>query len=274
MEAARARVRQLTESTPFGRFIIGLILLNAVVLGLETYPRVMDSFGDVLMTANVVIVTIFVIEIVLRIFAHGWSFFKDGWSIFDFFVVLVAVIPAGGGSEVLRILRLLRVLRLLSAVKSMRMVVAALGAAIPGIISIGGLLTMIIYMFAVSSTTLFRDTRPDAFGDLWTSTNSLFRIMISDGWPDLVVPMLQERGWIGAYFIVFNIVTTFIALNLFVAVTVEAMNRRHDEPHIASVHGSGAGERIPDIESEVLTEVRALRAQLSELERRLPPDRA
>src|SRR5690606_10835534 len=121
--------------------------------------------------------------------------------------------------------------------------------------------------FAVSSTTLFRDMRPDAFGDLWLSTNSLFRVMISDGWPDLVVPMMQQEGWIGGYFIVFNIVTTFIALNLFVAVTVEATNRRHERgTDLTGGHSASEGEHIPDVESEVLREVRALRAQVTELE--------
>ena len=163
-------------------------------------------------------------------------------------------------------------LRLLSAVKSMRLVVNALGKAIPGIMSIGGLLVMIVYMFAVSSTTLFREVRPDVFGDLWTSTMTLFRLMLADGWPDVVAPMAANESWVGAYFIVFTIVTTFVALNLFVAVTVEAMSRRNDTDEAADLtggHGALSDDPLVRAEQETLQEVRALRELIVTLEGKL-----
>ena len=260
----RERVRQLVESKPFQSVIIALILLNAVVLGIETYPAVMRQFGDVLHLVNAITVGIFVVEIALRIVAHGKKFFTDPWSLFDLFVVAIALVPATGGSAVIRVLRVLRVLRLLSAVRSMRLVVGALGAAIPGIASIGGLLAIIVYVFTVMSTTLYSTVSPAYFGDLARSAASLFRIMIGDGWPDIITPMAQNDPWVWLYFILFTVCATFIVLNLFIAVTVEAMDRQKA--------GEPGGES--DQLAEVLSELAALRIQLDRIEKRADPPRA
>jgi voltage-gated sodium channel len=263
MRAARERVRQLVESPPFQRAIIGLIVVNAVILGLETYPAIMESAGEVLHVVNVVIIGVFVVEIALRVFAYGRRFFLNGWNIFDFLVVVVALIPAGQGSAVLRVLRLLRILRLLSAVRSMRLVVSALGAAIPGIASIGGLLAMVVYVFAVSSTTLFGHLEPKAFGDLWLSTASLFRIMLGDGWPEFVAPIADEAAWIWGYFIVFSVLTSLIVLNLFVAVIVESMDRMKAEELADAV---AEDQRL---DTRILDELLELRRQVGRLEARI-----
>lgn len=257
----RDRVTSLVESKWFQRPIIALILLNAIVLGLETYPAVMERFGNVLHIINGITIAIFVAEIALRIFAHRAAFFKDPWSLFDLFVVAIALVPATGGSAVIRVLRVLRVLRLLSAVRSMRLVVGALGAAIPGIASIGGLLAIIVYVFTVMSTTLYSAVSPVYFGDLSRSAASLFRIMIGDGWPDIIAPLAANDPWVWLYFIVFTICATFIVLNLFIAVTVEAMDRQKAQE--------------PGGESELLTEVLAelahVREQLDRIEKRTEP---
>ena len=238
-------------------------MINAVILGLETYPGVVDAAGEVLTAINAVIIAIFVVEIVLRIVASGWRFFTNGWNIFDLLVVAVALIPASGSASVLRVLRLLRVMRLLSAVRSMRLVVSSLGAAIPGMASIGGLLVMVIYVFAVSSTTLFAHLRPKEFGDLWLSAASLFRIMTGDGWADFVGPIAAEQAWIWGYFILFAVITGLVVLNLLIAVIVESMDRMKAEQ---------LGEAIDEdqrIDEQILDEVRSLRAQVTALESKL-----
>ncbi len=268
MTSPRRRVRALVESKPFQRFIIGLILLNAVVLGLETSPQVMAEWGEVLHLVNTVTVGIFVVEIALRIYGHGAAFFRDGWNLFDLFVVLIALVPAAEGSSVVRILRILRVLRLLSTVRSMRRVVGALGAAIPGIASIGGLLVIIVYIFTVMATTLFQQQDPASFGNLGLSATSLFRIMLGDGWPDIIVPLAQGQEGIYAFFILFTIISTFIVLNLFIAVTVEALERQGDDEVVEAVES--AAEREERADDRILAELAALREQVARLERRLP----
>jgi len=259
----RGQVRSLVDSTWFQRTIIVLIVANAVILGLETYPAVMEAAGPLLQGVNTVLILIFAIEILLRMLAYGLAFWRNGWNIFDFIVVAVAFIPAGSTSSVLRLLRLLRVLRLLSTVRSMRVVVAALGAAVPGMLSVGALLVMIIYVFAVASTTVLGPISPVFFGDLWVSVASMFRVAIGDGWEDVITPIALEHPWVWAYFMVYGIVSSVVILNLFIAVAVEGMDR---------MKALGLAEDIEEdirLDTTTLGELAALREQLARMEAKL-----
>ena len=156
----RARVRTWIDHARFQTTIMALIVINAAILGLETDADIMAQFGEILLAVDEVILGIFVIEIVLRIYVHGLSFFRDPWSLFDFFVVGVALVPASGPFAVLRALRVLRVLRILTIVPSMRRVVGALLASVPGLGSIAMVLLLIYYVFAVMATNLFGQSFP------------------------------------------------------------------------------------------------------------------
>jgi hypothetical protein len=106
--------------------IMILIVINAIILGLETEAAVMAAYGEILVAVDHAILAVFVVEILLRIYAHRLKFFRDPWSLFDFAVVGIALVPASGPFAVLRALRVLRVLRILTIVPSMRRVVGAL----------------------------------------------------------------------------------------------------------------------------------------------------
>jgi voltage-gated sodium channel len=110
----RARVARLVLSAPFGRAVIGLILLNAVTLGLETSESVMERWGGLLHALDHLMLYLFTAELVLRIYAFRARFFRDPWGLFDLAVVGIAWMPASGALSVLRALRVLRVLRLIS----------------------------------------------------------------------------------------------------------------------------------------------------------------
>ncbi|MCH1882816.1 ion transporter [Agrococcus sp. ARC_14] len=257
----RERVRSLVESAPFTRTITTLIVVNAIVLGLETSAPIVERWGELLHAVNLTVVIVFTIELVLKLWAYGWRFFRDGWNLFDLFVVVISWVPVAPGAQVLRVLRVLRVMRLLSQVRSMRRVVNALLASIPGIASIGGLLVVIGYVFVVASTMLYGTDRPQDFGDLGASTVSLFRLLNGDGWGEIVQPLseLQPSAW--PFFMVYGVLTTFVVLNLFIAVTTEALNIQREaedeqlEEHIEE-HQDAVGERI-------LAELAAVRAELA-----------
>ena len=165
----RAAVRDWVENPRVQNCIMALIVINAIVLGLETVPSVMQNYGVILLAADSVILGVFVVEILLRLFAHRLAFFRDPWSLFDFVVVGIALVPASGPLAVLRALRILRVLRLLTLVPSMRRVVGALMGSIPGLSSIGLVLLLIYYVFAVIATKLFGANFPQWFGTIGES---------------------------------------------------------------------------------------------------------
>ncbi|MGL4243293.1 MAG: ion transporter, partial [Beijerinckiaceae bacterium] len=146
------RLRAIVAHPLTERIVIGLIVVNAITLGLETSKTVMDQFGGLLKLIDQIILAVFVVELVARIAVHRLSFFKDPWSVFDFIVVAIALVPTTGSLSVLRALRILRVLRLVTVVPSLRRVVAGLVSAMPGMGSIGLLLLLVFYVFAVMAT--------------------------------------------------------------------------------------------------------------------------
>lgn len=155
------RAGRFVESARVQRFIAGLILFNAIILGLETVPAVMAQAGSLLMALDTAILAVFVVELAVKLASQRAAFFRSGWNWFDLIVVGIALVPSAGPLSVLRSLRVLRVLRLLSVVPSMRNVIEALLKALPGLGSVGALIFLIFYVGAVLTTKLFGATFPD-----------------------------------------------------------------------------------------------------------------
>jgi voltage-gated sodium channel len=260
----RERVRTVVDSPKFQKAIIAIIALNAITLGLETSPAAMAAAGSLLLTADRVMLWIFVVEIAARLFAHGPRFFRDPWSVFDFVIVGLALAPATTGFAVLRALRVLRVLRIISAVPKMRMVVRALLSAIPGISSIVALLALIFYVMAVMATKLFGPSFPEWFGSIPASLYSLFQIMTLESWSmGIVRPVMEVYPYAWMFFVPFILVATFTVLNLFIAVVVSAMQSEHEAEQAKADHDAH-GERL-----DILAELRALRVQVDLLQDQL-----
>lgn len=251
----RRSLAAFVESPRVQGLIIALILLNAVTLGLETFPPVMARAGAALHVIDQTLLAVFVLELTLKLFAHGARFFRSAWNLFDFVVVGIALLPSAGALSVLRALRVLRVLRLMSAVPKMRFVVESLGRSLPGLGSIGFLLLLFFYVFAVMATKLFGTSYPQWFGSLWASMFSLFQIMTLEGWADIAREIMAEKPGAWIFFLVFILLATFTVLNLFIAVIVNAMQ----EPHTPVEHRPVAtSEDVADLRAEIAELRRAL----------------
>jgi voltage-gated sodium channel len=268
--SARTAVRRWVENPRVQNFIMTLIVINAIILGLETEPEIMQAWGEILVPIDHAILAVFVVEILLRIFAHGARFFRDPWSLFDFAVVGIALIPASGPFAVLRALRVLRVLRILTMVPSMRRVVGALLGSIPGLSSIALVLMIIYYVFAVIATKLFGANFPQWFGSIGESLFSLFQIMTLESWSMGIVRPVMElhpNAWI--FFILFILIATFTMLNLFIAIIVNAMHSFTEEENLERQQ---ALDGVRDhIEADLHAEITALRAEIADLRRLLEP---
>ncbi|XYK82061.1 MAG: ion transporter [Labrenzia sp.] len=256
----REKIKALVTSRTWEYWIIAIIVVNAITLGLETSPFVMDRFGSVLIAIDQTILGIFVIEIALRLFAHGFRFFKDPWSLFDFFIVAIALLPSSGTLSVLRSLRILRVLRLISVVPSLRRVIGGLIAALPGMGSIVVLMALVFYVFGVMATKLFGASFPEWFGDLGASLYTLFQIMTLESWSmGIVRPVMEVYPLSWIFFVPFILCTAFTVLNLFIGIIVSAMQEEHEAEADAN------RQAIHDETGLILEEVKALRAELKEL---------
>jgi voltage-gated sodium channel len=261
----RGRLEALVTSVPFERFIIAVILINAVTLGLETVPWVMDRFGPVLLALDNLALAIFVVEISLKLVAMGFRFFGRAWNIFDLTIVLISLAPASEGFAVLRAFRILRVLRLMSMLPSMRVVVQALLEAIPGMGSVLALLSLVFYVFAVMATKLFGTSFPEWFGSIGASLYSLFQVMTLESWSmGIVRPVMEVYPIAWLFFVPFILMTTFAVLNLFIAIIVNAMHATHEDAAAARAEQSHADQQA------LAGEIRELRRELATLRERLP----
>tara|TARA_B100000674_G_scaffold46475_1_gene32163 strand:+ start:6725 stop:7597 length:873 start_codon:yes stop_codon:yes gene_type:complete len=253
-------LRRIVESSRFQNFITAVIALNAVILGLETSPTVMDAAGTLLHALDQIAVAIFVVELLMKLVVYRLAFFKRAWNIFDFTIVAITLLPAGQGVSVLRALRILRAFRLISTVPSMRKVVEALMRAIPGMISVLTLLSLVFYVSAVMATKLFGQGFPDWFGNIGASLYSLFQIMTLESWSmGIVRPVMESYPLAWMFFVPFILITTFAVLNLFIAIVVDAMSTHVD------VEETQTRDVIELDHREIMTELRALRAEMSKL---------
>lgn len=218
----------LVETAKFRNFILGVIVLNAVVLGLETSDAAMAVAGPLLKTIDYLCLAIFVVEIALKLMAYRLSFFRDGWNIFDFIIVGISLAPAAESFSVLRSLRILRVLKAISLVPSLRRVIEGLISALPGMASVFALMSLIFYIGAVMATKLFGDSFQEWFGTIGLSAYSLFQIMTLESWSmGIVRPVMEVYPWAWAFFVPFILVTTFAVVNLIVGLVVNSMQDAH-----------------------------------------------
>ena len=211
--------------------IIGVILFNAVLLGMETSDPIMAQAGPLIVALDRACLAIFVVEIALKLFAQGFRFFRSGWNLFDF-----------------------AILRVVSATPRLRRVVEGFITALPGMGSVFLLMALIFYIGAVMATKLFSDSFPQWFGSLGQSAYSLFQIMTLESWSmGIVRPVMEVYPYAWAFFVPFIMVTTFAVVNLLVGLIVNSMQDAHNVEE---------GERTDAYRDEVLK-------RLTEIERKL-----
>ena len=257
----RLRLKQIIEARTTQLIIIALIILNAIVLALETSATAVMAYGTTLKLVDQILLGVFVVELFLKAFTQGRQFYKDPWNIFDATVVGIALLPATGSLSILRSLRILRILRLISAVPSLKRVVNALLKAVPGMGSVVLLLGVIYFIFSVIATKFFGVAFADWFGDIGKSAYTLFQIMTLESWSmGIVRPVMTQFPLAWIFFIPFILITSFAVLNLFIGIIVDAMQRFDDD---ANGHDLIATPKTPHGHAE--EEIRALRIEIQEL---------
>ncbi|MGY8749482.1 MAG: ion transporter [Pirellulales bacterium] len=248
----RDKIRLIVESNTFQFGVLGLILLAAAVVGLETSRKMTDRFGSVFTILNSIILWIFVLEAVLKMAQHGkcwYRYFKDPWNLFDFFIVAVCFLPIQANyAAVFRIARIVRSLRLVTALPKLQLIVNCLLKSIPSMFYVGILLALMFYVYGVVGVFLFSENDPVHFRNLPMSLLSLFRVVTLEDWTDVMyIQMLGSDVYayenttgiiaksiaqpIGAaiYFVSFVLFGTMIILNLFIGVIINSMTEAQEE---------------------------------------------
>jgi voltage-gated sodium channel len=247
----RVRLARWVESPRVAAAVIGVILLNALILGLETNRDLMARSGTLLVALDRACLAVFLAELACKLLAYRGLFWRSGWNLFDFVVVAVALVPGAGPWAVIRSLRVLRVLRLLTMVPSLRKVVAAFLHAIPGLGGVLAVMAVFFYTAAVLATNLFGAAFPEWFGTIGRSLYSLFQVMTLESWSmGIVRPIMEQFPHAWAFFVPFIILATFTILNLFIGIIVSTMQELSALPE-PGVPRKDLAEALGRIEADI-----------------------
>lgn len=263
-----ARLRAVVEGRVFMIVITSVIVANAVTLALETAPALIGGGAVLIQHLDVVFLAVFVVELGLKLAVYRLDFFRSGWNIFDLLIIGISLVPFMGSLSVLRAFRILRVLRLLSLVPRLRLVIEALVRAIPGIGAIVFVLLLLYFVSAVLATRLFGAEFPDWFGTIGGSMFTLFAIMTLEGWAEIARAVMDRFPAAWAFFVPFIVVSSFMVLNLFIAIIVNSLQEIEAQEERAMT-------RTIDAETaRVLAEVAALKQEIALLRAALRPGAA
>ena len=267
----RGKVRDLVESSIFRNTIMVIIIFNAATLGLGTSDRISANYGTLLSVIDRVVLTIFIIEVLLKFFAYRLKFFRSAWNIFDLAIVSIGLMPQSEGLSALRGLRAIRAMRLMTAFPQMRAVVQALLDALPGMGAVVIMLLIVFYVFGVMATIMYGNAFDEWFGTVGRSVYSLFQIMTLGSWSmGIVRPVMKEYPQAWSFFVPFIIITAFSVLNLFIGLLVNTMQaavEQNTEEEFQNLRQL-IREETDHVDEHVLAlqdEVRALTAEIKSL---------
>ena len=222
---------RIADSSRFQNFIMGVIVANAVTLGLGTYDW--GSRTDSLLTTlDDVFLGIFVLELAIRITAFGsrpQDFFKDGWNVFDFVVIGLAFMPGiRDNVTLLRLARLLRVVRIVSVMPDLRILVRAMTRSIAPIASLAVLTLLLMYVYGMVGWILFHEEDPEQWGDIGQAMLSLFQILTLEGWNNFLESgqEIHPASWI--FFVSYVLIASFLVINILIAIIINSMDEVHE----------------------------------------------
>jgi len=272
------KFREFVDGRLFNNFILVVIIINAVLLGLQTSKTVMENMGGVLEIVDEIFLGIFILEMILKIIAYGLSYFKDGWNWFDMIIILLSVLSSLAFLSAFRVFRIFRVFRSLKAMRGMRMmsslrhlrvIVQAIGRSIPSIAWTALLLVLIYYIFSIIGVSMFGEEFPDWFGNIGKSMYTLFQVMTLESWSmGISRPVMEVFSYAWMYFVPFVLISSFIVMNVVVGIVVNAISEVAEATKIEKKTAEAEQEELPaDNNAKIAEEIAEVRKHLEELEK-------
>lgn len=265
--SVRAMCQTLVGNLFFKRCIIVLIILNSLQMGVATYDFVHDNLAifQAFEVADLVFLILFTIEIGLQIIARGLYevTVSNGWLAFDFWVISLSW--AFGGLSIIRSFRIVRAARLVARIDELQDLVTALVNVIPKMFAIFILMLLVFYVFGVMMTQLFRDayrdgiTEDDLFSNLQTTLFTLFQLSTLENWSGITRDLMQVYSWAWIPMMTFVLISSFIVINLVIAVICDAVAKLH------SNDGAGSTRQLLSSPSKNETTISDLEAKVDRL---------
>src|SRR3954453_21407110 len=273
--------RRIVDSRWFDPLMLGVIFVNAITLGLETYDSIEQSIGDQLHTANDVILGAFVVELFISFGADGFSprrFFRSGWNVFDFVVIAASFAPGlRANATLLRLVRLLRIVRAVRLLPDLRVLTVAVGRSVPGVSSLAVITLLLVYVYGMVGWVIFHAHDPANFANIGQSMVTMFVLLTLENLPTYIEKGQELSDWTLLFYVSYVLVASFLIFNLFIGIVINSMEEaRPIELHRAE--RDLLDEDAPNDErahTVVLDErLRGLREAVDELEREVRARRA
>ncbi len=216
---------KVVESNRFRQAVVCVIILNAIIIGLETYPSIEVPYGIVLDVADTMIIILFTVELCMRFVAekNARAFFNNPWNIFDVAIIAIGYLPAYSMLTVLRLFRIIRIMRTFTVIPALKKIVSALLRSLPTMSYVLVLMGLLVYVYAVVGTFLFGSVAPDSFGSLHRTILTLFGVLTLEGWVGLMQTVSGGEPFAWVYFVSFILIGTYVLLNFFVGIIVNNM---------------------------------------------------
>ena len=260
-----AALRRLVDSRAFTATIVVVILANALVLGLQTYPGLDREHGDTLDLLNGLFLAFFVVEIILRVASYlprPWNFFREGWNVFDFLAVGLAFVPGlQSNSTVLRLARLARIVRVVHLLPDVRILITAVIRSLPPLASMAVLTTLILFIYGMVGWQLFGAELPEQWGTIGEAMLTLFVMLTLEDFPRYMEAGMEIHPWSWIFFVTFILVAAFVVINVLIGIVLNSMEEARELERRESV---APGEAV-----SVLERMEILRSALDELEHEL-----
>ncbi len=225
--------RKTSEAVWFDWLTVGVILANAVVLGLETFETLDAKYDRQLTILNEVFFGYYVVELAIRITAYGrrpWNFFKSGWNDFDFVIVAVGFVPGlRENATLIRMVRLLRVTRLFRLLPDLRVIVHAVGRSIPGLSSLALASAMLVYVYAMIGWVIFHTGDPANFGNIGEAMLTMFQVLTLEGLPEFIARGREVSDWAVPFYVSYVLLASFLVFNLFIGIVLNSMEEARAE---------------------------------------------
>jgi voltage-gated sodium channel len=225
--------KRTSEAQWFDWLTVCVILANAAVLGLETFPAVDSRYDHLLTVLNESFFGYYVVELAIRITAYGrrpWQFFKSGWNVFDFVIVAVGFVPAlRENATLVRMARLLRVTRLFRLLPDLRIIVNAVGRSMPGLSSLMLASAMLVYVYAMLGWVIFHAGDPAHFGNIGEAMLTMFQVLTLEGLPEFIATGREVSGWAVPFYVSYVLLASFLVFNLFIGIVLNSMEEARAE---------------------------------------------
>ncbi|GLX16477.1 MULTISPECIES: ion transporter [Streptomyces] len=264
-----ARCRGITEAPSFGMGVFAVILLNAALMGLETYSGLAAEHRQVLQAAEQSCLTLFTLEMLLRVGAHAdrpKAFFRDPWNIFDLLIVTSAFLPfLRENATVLRLLRLARVLRTARFLPHLRILLLAVGRSLPGTASFLFVGALVVYVYAMVGWVSFAAADPQHYGSIGRAALTLFLLTTLDGLTDAVRAGLEISRFSILYYASYALLASFVLVNVLIGVVLNSLDEAR-EMEEADARARERAANAMDPADEVRDRIAAARLALDDLE--------